>query len=90
MFDFVGLKSVASNKIASKINWRSQPSGSVSPASPLERTGFDGMDRSPFDNGLKGPRWYLRPSTTERGGSEDGSYYNRDRFGKERVPAPRV
>jgi len=25
----------------------------------LQRTGFDGMDRSPFDNGLYGPRWYV-------------------------------
>src|SRR5208282_2745201 len=44
-----------------------------------------------FDNGLKGPRWYAAPSTTEkRGGSDHASYNCRDRSGKERVPASRL
>src|SRR5208337_487278 len=44
-----------------------------------------------FDNGLNGPRWYARPSTTDkRGGSDHASYNCRDQSGKERVPASRL
>src|SRR6266851_5355080 len=43
-----------------------------------------------FEKDLIGPRWYIRPSTTERGGSEDAGYYAWDRFGKERVPGSRL
>ena len=56
----------------------------------VERTGFDGMDRSPFDNGLKGHDGSLDDRVQNEGGSENADYYCRDRFGKERVPAPRL
>src|SRR6516225_10696869 len=62
----------------------------ISPTQKNDGAKIDGWTAPRSDNGLKGPRWYVRPPTTMRGASEDASYYSRYRSGREPVSDARL